>query len=299
MSTDDDGRLMRMATYASVATATILIFAKLAAWAVTGSVALLSTLIDSALDAAASLINLWAVRHALTPADHDHRFGHGKAEALAGLGQAAFIAGSGGVLVVEALSRLYHREPVTNEGIGIAVMVFSSLLTALLIRFQRKVVARTNSLAITADATHYTADVMINGSVVVSLLMSLLLGWTFADPLFAVAIAGYLMWSGWHIIVASFDTLMDRELPEAERQRIGEIARAHPMVRDMHDLRTRTSGLRGFAQLHLELDADLPLHRAHQIADEVEAAINAAFPSLEIIIHQDPVGLREQHPSFN
>ncbi|HSV28055.1 MAG TPA: cation diffusion facilitator family transporter, partial [Candidatus Omnitrophota bacterium] len=261
---------MRTATYASAATALTLIVVKLAAWAMTGSVAILSTLIDSALDAAASLINLWAVSHALTPADRDHRFGHGKAEPLAGLGQAAFIVGSGALLLVEAVDRFFHPTMVQKGEIGIGVMAFSILLTAILVRYQKYVVAKTQSVAISADSLHYVGDVLINGSVIVSLALTMFLGWTFLDPVFAIAIAGYLMWNAWQIATNSLDMLMDKELPEADRDRIRIIARSHPDVRNMHDLRTRLSGQQGFIQLHLELDANLPLYKAHDIADEVE-----------------------------
>lgn len=294
----EGGRLMRLATYASVATALTLIVLKLGAWVMTGSVALLSTLIDSALDAAASLINLWAVSHALTPADREHRFGHGKAEPLAGLGQAAFILGSGGLLLIESVSRFMNPVAVQRGEIGIVVMVVSVALTLLLVRFQKMVVAKTNSVAISADSLHYAGDVLINGSVIVSLGAIMTLGWTWIDPLFAVAIAGYLMWNAWQIAAQSFDMLMDRELPQEDRDRIRIIARSHPDVRNMHDLRTRLSGQQGFIQLHLELDANLPLYKAHDIADEVERAILAAFPNFEVIIHQDPAGLREDHPKF-
>ncbi len=294
----EGARLMRLATYASVATACTLIVVKLGAWVMTGSVALLSTLIDSSLDAAASIINLWAVRHALTPADSEHRFGHGKAEPLAGLGQAAFIVGSSAFLLAEAVSRLQHTTVVTNEGIGMAVMAFSIALTALLVRFQKKVLSKTKSVAISADSLHYTGDVLINGSVIVSLFIGKQWGWTFIDPLFAMGIAGYLLWNAWQITVNSFDMLMDRELPEDERQRIKEIARSHPDVRGMHDLRTRLSGQQGFIQLHLALDDNLPLVKAHDIADQVEKDIRAAFPHFDVLIHQDPVSARDDPPPY-
>lgn len=291
----DSERLMRLATYASVATASTLIVAKLAAWAMTGSVAILSTLIDSALDAAASLVNLWAVRHALTPADHDHRFGHGKAEPLAGLGQAAFILGSGVLLMVEAVKRLFQPEAVEQGLIGIAVMAFSIVMTLALVGFQKHVLSRARSVAIAADQLHYSGDVLINGSVIVSLSAGMLLGWTFLDPIFAIAIALFLLWNAWGIAIGSMDMLMDRELAEEDRARIVAIARSHPEVIDLHDLRTRLSGQVGFIQMHLELDPQLPLVRAHAIADQVERAIEQAFPNFEVIIHQDPAGIRESH----
>lgn len=293
-----EARLMRLATYAATATAALLIAAKLAAWVATGSVSLLSTLIDSALDLAASALNLMAVRQALQPADDEHRFGHGKAEALAGLGQAAFIVGSGGLLMVEAGGRLVHPEPVTHGEWGIAVMVFSILATFALVAFQRRVVARTKSLAISADSLHYAGDVAINASVIISLLLAMGPGWTIADPVFAIGIGIWLMVNAAQIARGALDTLMDRELPDSDRERISALVLAHSEVKSMHDLRSRTSGRQGFIQLHLELPATLPLAEAHRIADEVEAAILAEYPRFEIIIHQDPAGSAgpDRHP---
>ncbi|OAN46781.1 divalent metal cation transporter FieF [Paramagnetospirillum marisnigri] len=284
---------MRLATYASTAVAALLIAVKLAAWAATGSVSLLSTLIDSTLDLGASALNLMAVRHALQPADHDHRFGHGKAEALAGLGQATFVAGSGGLLLIEAAGRLMRPEPVSHGEWGIAVMVFSILATVALVMFQRHVVRRTGSTAISADSLHYAGDVAINASVIVSLTLSMTTGWSAADPIFAIGIGGWLLVNAWQIMLGSLDTLMDKELPNTDRERIRAITQSHPEVLSFHDLRTRTSGRQGFIQLHLELPAELTLANAHRIADEVEHAILAEFPNFEVIIHQDPAGVAE------
>ncbi|CAA7624996.1 Cation-efflux pump FieF [Candidatus Terasakiella magnetica] len=291
-------RLMRWATYASTFTAALLIAVKLTAWVMTDSVALLSTLIDSTLDLGASVLNLMAVRHALTPADREHRFGHGKAEALAGLGQAAFILGSGALLLVEAMGRLIHPQAVARSEVGIGVLIFAIVATAILVRFQRHVVSRTGSLAISADSLHYAGDVALNGSVIVSLLLSRWLEIDWIDPLFAIAIGGWLLFNAWQVARGSLDSLMDHELPDAERNRIRDIARSHPQVRNLHDLRTRTAGHQGFVQFHLELDGTLLLMDAHRIADEVEQAILTEFPRFEVIIHEDPVGIRESHPNF-
>ncbi|MFD2235401.1 cation diffusion facilitator family transporter [Phaeospirillum tilakii] len=291
-----EARLMRWATYASTATAALLIATKLAAWLATDSVALLSTLIDSTIDLAASVLTLAAVRQALQPADRDHRFGHGKVEALAGLGQAAFILGSAGLLASEALGRLVHPVPVSHGGWGIAAMGVSILATLALLAFQRRVVARTRSLAIRADSLHYAGDVALNLSVILSLLLAMGPGWALADPLFAIGIAAWLMVSAGGIARGAIATLMDQELPEPERQRIRALAVAHPEVIGLHDLRTRSSGRQGFIQLHLVLPGQLPLVEAHRIADQVEAAILAEFPRFEVIIHQDPDGLAEPHP---
>ena len=290
---------MRLATYASVSVAVVLIVAKFAAWLATDSVSLLSTLIDSLLDAGASLINLYAVRQALQPADREHRFGHGKAEPLAGLAQAAFICGSAAFLLIEAGKRFIQPRVLDNTEIGIAVMVFSIALTVALVLFQRHVVRQTGSVAISADSVHYRMDVLVNASVIVSLILVTEMGWRWADPLFATAIAGYIVWGAAVIGRQALNLLMDRELPDAERQRIRQIALAHPGVRNMHDLRTRSSGLQLFIQLHLEMDGSITLNQAHEISDQVEAEIERAYPMAEVIIHEDPEGVDEKRTTFD
>ena len=289
---------MRAATYASVTTAGILIVAKLGAWLATDSVSLLSTLIDSVLDAVASVVSLLAVRQSLTPADREHRFGHGKAEPLAALGQAAFITGSAVFLVIEAIHLLVSPRPIQNTTLGIAVMVFSIVLTLGLVQFQRYVVRQTKSVVIRADSLHYLGDLLVNAAVIVALLAASMLGWVILDPLFAMAIAAYIIYTAWTIGRDALNMLMDRELPDDERDRIQKIVRAHPEVVDMHDLRTRTSGRQMFIQLHLELNGDLTLWDAHTISDQVEAQLKAAFPGAEVIIHEDPHGVIEERTSF-
>ncbi len=292
-----NARLMRLATRASMLTAIVLIVAKLAAWLWTDSVSILATLMDSVLDAAASLVNLLAVRHALEPADREHRFGHGKAEALAGLGQATFIAGSAGFLMLEAINRLLHPQPVGVIGVGIGVMAFAIAATLALLAIQRHVVSVTGSTAIKADRLHYTTDVLVNGSVIAALLLSAH-GWPGFDSLFALLIGLYILRNAWQIAHESIQHLMDRELPDEERQRIRDIVLSHKHVRGMHDLRTRRAGTTTFIQLHLELDDDLTLMRAHAISDAVEARIRKAYPDSEIIIHEDPASLMEPKPDF-
>ncbi len=292
------GPLMRRATYASVSVAGLLLVVKLVAWIYTDSVALLSSMVDSLLDFGASTLNLLAVRHALTPADSAHRFGHGKMESIAGLGQAAFIAGSAAFLLFEAGSRFVHPRPVENGAVGVAVMVFSILLTFALVRFQGHVVRKTGSVAISADSIHYKADLLMNIGVIVALVLATGFGWQLADPIFATLVAFYILASAWKIASASVDMLMDRELDDGQRARIRDIALGHPEVRDMHDLRTRTSGTNVFIQFHLVLDSEITLLRAHEIADEVEANVRDDFPAAEVIIHQDPEGIEEDTPSF-
>lgn len=293
-----NARLLRMATYAAVTVALSLIMAKLVAWFLTDSVAILSSLMDSVLDAGASLVNMYAVAHALVPADQEHRFGHGKAEALAGLAQSAFISGSALFLVAEAGQRLFDPHPIARDEVGIAIMVLSLVLTIALVLFQRHVVKRTQSVAISADSVHYRGDILANIGVIVALVLAGRFGWIYADAVIALIVAAYILFGAWGIIRSALDQLMDRELPQEQRDRIRRIVRAHEYVVDVHDLRTRSSGLQSFIQLHMELDGDLTLLRAHEIADEVEASIRVAFPGAEVIIHQDPAGLEEWHPNF-
>ena len=285
---ENNARLMRNATYASVAVACTLIVIKIVAYVMTGSVALLSSLIDSILDAFASTINLFAVRHSLTPADEDHRFGHGKAEPLASLGQAAFIVASSIFLVFEALNHLINPRVIDNGLTGIVVIVISLAFTLALVRYQKFVVAQTNSLAVAADSVHYLSDVVLNLSVIVALVCGAWLGWPAADPLFALGIAVYIIYSAWTIVTSAFNQLMDRELPDTDREKIIAIAMQHPEVRSLHQLRTRASGKDIFIQLHLEMDGAISLNRAHGIADEVEHEIQDAYPGADILIHQDP-----------
>ena len=279
--------LLRLATYASVSVAVMLILAKLIAWSLSDSVSLLATLIDSILDAIASLINLFAVRHALTPADKEHRFGHGKAEALAGLSQSMFIAGSAGFLLLEVGRHIISPIEIQYPTISIMVMILSIVATMLLVGFQHYVVKRTQSTAIRADALHYKSDLLANAGVILALWLSMQ-GWHQADVIIATLIAVYILYSAWDIVRVSLDQLMDRELPDDVRKKIIEIVLQHSCAQGAHDLRTRHSGTVTFIQLHLELEDNLSLLEAHAISDEVEDSLLQAFPGSEIIIHMDP-----------
>ncbi len=291
-------RLRRSATYASVSVAVILIVVKFAAWLETGSVALLSSLVDSLLDALASLVTLIAVRHAMSPADREHRFGHGKAEPLAVLGQSAFITGSAMLLLAEAVRRLLWPLPVENPPAGIAVMIFSIALTIGLVLYQQHVVRRTGSIAITADELHYRSDLVLNLSVIAALVLGSVLDRPILDPLFGAAIGIWIIYSAVRLARLSLFQLMDHELPDDEREKIRTIAQSHPDVVAAHDLRTRVAGPTAFIQIHIEMDGGLSLIRAHEISDEVEAQLRSAYPNAQVIIHQDPEGIEEPRSNF-
>jgi ferrous-iron efflux pump FieF len=290
-------RLKRLATFAAVGVATTLIIAKVWAWVATGSVAMFASLVDSSLDLLASGLNLFAVHHALTPADREHRFGHGKAEAIAGLGQAAFIAGSSAFLIFQSIERIANPHELPQSSMAVGVMGLSIVLTFALVTFQRYVTTQTRSLAIGADSLHYVGDLATNAGVIVALVLSGWFGWTLADPVIGLAIACIIGWSAVQILRTSYDELMDREFVDADRERIKDIVKQHNAVISLHDLRTRHSGHRAFIQLHLELAPEMSLVDAHRISDEVEDAIRLAFPDAEVLIHQDPAGF-EMNPTF-
>jgi ferrous-iron efflux pump FieF len=283
----DRAGLLKLASVASVMTAGFLIVAKLIAWSVTGSVGLLASLVDSVMDSIASLINLFAIRYSLQPADEQHRFGHGKAEPLAGLAQAAFIAGSAVFLIFHAVDRLRYGQEVAQVGVGIGVMVLAIIMTVVLLGIQRYVIQKTDSTAIRADSLHYVTDLLTNMSILLALYLSTL-GWKWADPVFAIGVAIYIFYSAYQIGHEAFQQLMDRELPDEILDQIQATAMSHPEVKGTHETRTRQAGQTRFVQLHLELDEGLTLGRAHAIADEVEAEILEFLPGAEVLIHQDP-----------
>lgn len=286
----DPQRLMRLATIASMSVAATLIVAKAIAWWVTDSMSMMSSLVDTALDLAASLVTFFAVRQALVPPDAQHRFGHGKAEALAGLVQTGFIAASGGALLLAVGERLLNPHQVREEEVGLMISALAVVLTLGLVSFQRYVVGRSGSIAIDADMAHYKTDLVASLATGVGLYASGKLDQPLIDSGVAGLVALYLLHGAWTVGTGSLHVLMDRELASTDRQRVIDIVRAHPAVRDCHDLKTRSAGLTKFIQLHIEVDRDLSLVAGHQIGDEVEARIAEAFPDAEIILHVDPLG---------
>lgn len=283
-----DQRLLLGTAVASVATAAVLIAAKTVAWLMTGSVSLLASLVDSIMDSLASLTNYAAIRYSLVPADQEHRFGHGKAEALAGLGQSVLIAGSSVYLLWEAVDKLRHPEPLQASHVGIMVMVFSIAMTALLLALQKYAVRRTGSTAIAADSLHYLSDLAVNLGIILAIIASAA-GYHRVDGIAALLVALYILRSAWHIGSESVQLLLDRELPGEVREEIGAIVSEQPEALGFHDLRTRQSGRTRFIQLHVDMDEKLSLRQAHDLAERIEAAIRERYPDADIIIHQDPV----------
>ncbi|ABA76674.1 MULTISPECIES: cation diffusion facilitator family transporter [Pseudomonas] len=283
----EHARLLRLATRASVAVACTLIIAKAIAWWLSGSVSMLAGLTDSALDGIASLLNLLAVHYALRPADDDHRYGHGKAESLAGMAQALFIGGSALLIAFQAYERLKNPEPLGAPWLSIGVIVFSLVLTAALLMLQHRVIKQTGSNAVRADSLHYRSDLLLNGSILIALVLAGL-GFEQLDAWFGLGIAAYILWSAIQIARESFSVLMDEELPTDVSQHMLELACGVPGVLGAHDLRTRISGNHWFVQLHLELPGELTLSVAHGISDQAADAIHKAYPRAEVLVHADP-----------
>jgi len=286
-------KLRKWACFASLSVAGILIAIKTIAFLITDSVSLLTSLMDSTFDAIASSITLISVIHAAYPADKHHRFGHGKLEALSALGQALFILGSAGYLFFESIHRFIHPQPIKEAAIGISVMVLSIALTGVLIAFQLYVIRKTKSIAISGDHLHYKGDLLMNISVIIALILSYYSSWLYFDPLFAMVITFFLLYSVWKLGKISFGILLDEEMPDNDRAKIEKLVLAHPATRAIHDLRTRNSGSQGFIEFHLELDGNLSLTKAHGITEEIELTIYKKFPKVGILIHQEPAGLKD------
>lgn len=284
------GRLTSRAALASIAMAAVLIVLKSYAALQTSSMAMLGSLTDSSLDLIASLIVLLAVRIAATPADHEHRFGHGKAEALAALVQVIIITVSAIFIAFRAVQRLIAGAATEQAELGIGVSVIAIALTIALISYQRHVVKRTGSLAIGTDRLHYSSDLMLNGSVIVALVLDQSLGVVGADAIFGVLIALWLLWGAWSASSDALHQLMDREWPDEQRRSFLDACKEYPELKGLHDLRTRSSGTHNFAQFHVWVPAHWTVQQAHDRLDAVEEALQKRFPATEILIHVDPEG---------
>ncbi|MBW8785734.1 MAG: cation transporter [Novosphingobium sp.] len=287
------GLLNRSAAFASISVAVLLIVLKgWAAWS-TGSTAMLGSLADTVLDFVASLATLTGVWIASRPADRQHRFGHGKAEAVAALLQVVLISISAATLAIRATQQLLAGGRTAAAGEGIVVSVVAIVATVLLLAWQRHVIGRTGSLAIATDHLHYKSDLLLNLAVIVALALDQFVGFAKADPLFGLAIAAWLGWGAWQASREAIRQLMDVEWPEERRQAFLDVLARHPELRGVHDLRTRTAGNRDFVQFHATVDGRMSVREAHRIMDELEARLMAQFPGLEVLIHPDPEGDRD------
>lgn len=284
------GRLARSAAYASIAVAVFLSLLKgWAAWR-TGSTAMLGSLADTALDFVASLATLTGVWIAAQPADREHRFGHGKAEALAAIVQVILIAVSAAGIAYRAIMGLTGKVQTAAAAEGIGVSAIAIAATFALLAWQRHVIRRTGSVAIRTDHLHYQSDLLLNLAVIAALALDQYAGFARADPLFGLGIALWLAWGAWRGASEAVDQLLDREWPDDKRERFVALAARHPELSNLHDLRTRTSGARDFVQFHVDLPPEMTVQAASAVIHRVEADLCRAFPGMELLIHIDPAG---------
>jgi ferrous-iron efflux pump FieF len=288
------GSLTTRAAIASVSMALFLLALKLFAAAETGSVALLGSLADTGFDVLASLLTLFSVRYAARPADDNHRFGHGKAEALSALIQVVLVIVSAILIGWRAIERLGSQETTAHPEYGIGVSVIAIVATLALLAYQRQIVRKTGSVAIHADHVHYQSDLLLNIAVIIGIALEAFLHLRGADPVFGIGIALWLLWGAFRAAQMALDQLLDREWPEARRTQFIEVAMRHPQLRGIHDMRTRSSGVHDFCQFHVWVDPDMTILQAHRIMDEVEEALMQEFPGVEVLIHPDPEGHKDE-----
>lgn len=287
-------RLKQFATAASVSLSVSLMLLKLFASLYTGSLAVLSSLVDSISDIFASVITFVAVYFSTQPASRRHRYGYGKAEALSALVQSAFVAGSGFFVVYEGVNRFFHPQKLTDVAPGLVVMVMSFLATVGLIVFQRYVVKKTKSMAVSADSMHYMVDVVTNGAIIVSLLMVKFFDCVWFDTIAAVFVSFYLLFNAYKIAKEAISLLLDEELSGEIRKSIIQIVENCSFCHGLHDLRSRSLGGVYLFEFHLELDGNLSLYEAHNLCDIVEQEVKRLYPGSQVIIHQDPAGVEEE-----
>lgn len=287
--------LTRRVTLLSVGTAAILVAIKIAAWWVSGSVALLASLADSGLDLLASLGTFFAVRYAVAPPDPEHRFGHGKAEAFASLMQAGLVFASAALIAREAIGDLFTPHPLKDTGWALAVMAASTVLTGLLITAQSRVLKQTASVAVSGDRAHYAADLASNIIALVGIGLAAWMGLGSFDAVAALIVAALLLWGAVSVFREASAQLMDRELSDEARAQIVKLMTKDARLTDVHQLRTRASGPFVHIQMHVDLDPELTLETAHQVIVAAEKRVLEAFPSADIIIHADPRGRAEPH----
>ncbi|MEA3086897.1 MAG: ferrous-iron efflux pump FieF [Paraburkholderia sp.] len=289
-----NGALRRMASIVALVVALALVVVKVWAWLTTGSISLLTAAADGLVDVVASTVTFAGVRYAAMPADRGHRYGHGKAEAVAAFVQALLLAGAAIGLAVESVQRLFVPQALNQTGFGIWVIVGSSVAAAGLVAMQTLVVRRTGSTAIAADRAHYVTDVAVNIAVLVALLLDRFLGWSRADAIGALAISVYMLWSARGMTVHALFQLLDRELDEADRARIEAAVLACDRVQGVHDIRTRDAGDRVFVEFHVEVDGALTVEEGHAIGDNAEKAVQRLFPSTDATAHLEPFGIKDE-----
>lgn len=298
MSREDNSRYALIAGAITISIAIALMVLKAIAWVQSDSAAVLASLVDSVMDVGVSAMNLLVIRFSLKPADEDHRYGHGKAEGIAALFQSAFITGVAIFLLLEAFSRFFNPGPVSSIDFSIGVMLVSMIMSVVIVTVQRFCMKKAPSLAVEADSAHYSSDVLVNAGAIATLLALRAGAPAIIDPVFAMLVFVYLVFTVRHIGQKAIDMLMDRELPPEVRQQIHGIILSHPQAYGVHDLRTRQIGMKWSISFDVEMDAKKSFQKIHEYARQIEKMIADAFPQAEVMIHMDPVGDRadSRHP---
>ena len=299
LNKQDYSLLKRIAASASITTALLLTLLKAGAALYTGSLSVLSSMIDSLADLISSLITFVAIYYSDKPLTSEHRYGYGKVESISALFQAAFIMGSAGFILYDGFYRFIYPQPLNNTDIGISIMFISLFITLLLVALQRYVMRKVKSPAIRADSLHYVVDILSNSAVILSLFVVRYIGWSWFDILTAILIAVYLIISAWQIICDALNEITDKEVDKKTKQEIIKCINNIPEIKGYHDLRTRLSGTRLFIEIHLEFDGNLSLYEVHKIAEHAEEKINTLYPHAQIIIHQDPYGIHEKRIDYD
>jgi ferrous-iron efflux pump FieF len=295
ISRGDADAATRLATNVAVGMAVLLVLLKAYAWWNSGSVALLGSLADSGLDLLTSLVMFSAVRYASQPADAEHRFGHGKAEAVAALVQGGLTTGSAILLAYTSVDRFVAGKPVQAPEAGIIVSGIAIVATLVLVMVQRRTIAKTGSVAIQADHAHYQGDVLLNGAVILALVLESYVHLHGADNFFGLMIAGVILVNGYRAARRAWDMLMDRSWPESDQKHLLDLVMAHSQVRHVHELRARTSGFDKFVDFHIWVDPLLTVAEGHRIAHEVEDRLSEKFPHTDFLIHVEPDSPNERH----
>lgn len=288
---EKNSKLNSRAIILSVSLSIVLVVMKAYAWNETGSVSVLTSFLDSAMDVMISALNLAAVIYAAKPADDDHSFGHSAIEDIVGLVQATFLGTSGLFVIYQAIERFFNPQPVTESETGIVIIAISITFALVIVIYQAIVSRRTNSLVLRAELMHYASDLLLNAAIIVSLVLAAMPQYEYVDPLLGLAIALYILRGAWQIGRRAFNNLMDRELEDSERDELQKIIREHQGIEGFHDFKTRRSGSRVFVQCHIEIDSSLSFLQAHTITDSLEDKLLKVLPEAEIILHQDPVKL--------
>ncbi|QJC36364.1 cation diffusion facilitator family transporter [Enterobacteriaceae endosymbiont of Donacia simplex] len=283
-------KLIKKATNLAILLSLTLLTLKLLAWWQTKSISMLAACVDSLVDITSSSINLLIIYYSLQPADVEHTFGHGKAEALSALTQSIFICITAIFLFLNSLKYISHPTKIYYPVIGILVIIISFFLTLILVLFQKKVIAKTNSQATHADMMHYESDILINSAILLALILNYF-NIKQADSLIALIISIFIFYNAFKVGYKAIQSLLDRSLPENEKKIIIDLITSWPKVKGAHQLKTRQSGPTRFIQLHLVLEDNLPLLESHSIAKKIENALNKKFPYSDIIIHQDPYSI--------